>query len=71
MESLKKGETLIQTPKWFIGLRVAQILVSLIIVGLAGSLIHGYYADSLGFAIASVSKICPGAKGRVKRTCVQ
>ncbi|KAI8626909.1 hypothetical protein F5Y19DRAFT_478121 [Xylariaceae sp. FL1651] len=53
MESVKKGETLIPTPKWFIGLRVAQIVVSLIIVALAGIFIHGYYADPLGFAIAS------------------
>ncbi|KAI3336857.1 hypothetical protein HD806DRAFT_19838 [Xylariaceae sp. AK1471] len=53
MESLKKGQTLIPTPKWFIGLRVAQIIVSLIIVALAGAFIHGAYADPLGVAIAS------------------
>jgi hypothetical protein len=54
MESVKKGQTLIPTPKWFIGLRVAQIVVSLLIVALAGAFIHGAYADSLGVAIASV-----------------
>ncbi|KAI8948800.1 hypothetical protein F4801DRAFT_439452 [Xylaria longipes] len=53
MESVKKGETLIPTPKWFIGLRVAQIVVALIIVALSGFLIHGYYADAQGIAIAS------------------
>ncbi|KAI0486680.1 hypothetical protein F4859DRAFT_309917 [Xylaria cf. heliscus] len=53
MESVKKGETLIPTPKWFIGLRAAQIVVALIIVALSGYLIHGYYADPQGIAIAS------------------
>ncbi|KAJ2999172.1 hypothetical protein NUW58_g86 [Xylaria curta] len=53
MESLKKGETLIPTPRWFIGVRVVQIIVSLVIVALSGYLIHGYYADPQGIAIAS------------------
>ncbi|KAI1265204.1 hypothetical protein F5Y18DRAFT_61684 [Xylariaceae sp. FL1019] len=53
MESVRKGKTLIPTPKWFIGLRVAQIVISLIVVALAGFFIHGYYADCLGFAIVS------------------
>ncbi|KAF2964996.1 hypothetical protein GQX73_g8564 [Xylaria multiplex] len=53
MESVRKGETLIPTPRWFIGLRIAQIVISLIIVALAGFFIHGYYADALGVAIAS------------------
>ncbi|KAI0165886.1 hypothetical protein GGR57DRAFT_140283 [Xylariaceae sp. FL1272] len=53
MESVKKGKTLIPTPKWFIGIRVAQIVISLIAVALAGFFIHGYYADCLGFAIVS------------------
>ncbi|KAI1367172.1 hypothetical protein F5Y08DRAFT_299045 [Xylaria arbuscula] len=53
MESVKKGEVLIPTPRWFIGLRIAQIVISLVIVALAGFFIHGYYYDSLGIAIAS------------------
>ncbi|KAI1175972.1 hypothetical protein F4777DRAFT_578396 [Nemania sp. FL0916] len=53
MESVKKGETLIPTPKWFIGLRVLQIIVALIVVALCGLIIHGYYADPQGLAIAS------------------
>ncbi|KAI0115722.1 hypothetical protein GGR51DRAFT_555599 [Nemania sp. FL0031] len=53
MESVKKGETLIPTPRWFIGLRAVQIIVALIVVALSGVLIHGYYADSLGVAVAS------------------
>ncbi|KAI2642504.1 hypothetical protein GGS21DRAFT_498188 [Xylaria nigripes] len=53
MESVKNGKTLIPTPKWFIGLRIAQIVVSLVIVGLAGVFVHGYYDDPLGIAIAS------------------
>ncbi|TGJ83141.1 hypothetical protein E0Z10_g5640 [Xylaria hypoxylon] len=53
MESVKKGETVIPTPSWFLGVRIAQIIFSLIIVALAGYWIHGYYADPLGIAIAS------------------
>ncbi|KAI0460644.1 hypothetical protein F5B21DRAFT_16888 [Xylaria acuta] len=53
MESVKKGETLIPTPRWFIGLRIAQILVALILVALSGFLIHGYYADAQGITIAA------------------
>ncbi|KAI1186486.1 hypothetical protein F5B17DRAFT_359467 [Nemania serpens] len=53
MESVKKGETIIPTPRWFIGLRVAQIIVALIIVALSAFLIHGYYADPQGLAIAA------------------
>jgi len=63
MESVKQGKTIILTPKWFIGLRVVQIVISLAIVALAGSLIHGFYADPLGLAIAAVStnKTCQNA----------
>jgi hypothetical protein len=53
MESVRKGERLIPTPRWFIGIRVAQIVVSLIVVALAGYFIHGAYADPLGVAIAT------------------
>ncbi|KAI0442025.1 hypothetical protein F4803DRAFT_386914 [Xylaria telfairii] len=53
MESVKKGETVIPTPRFFIGLRIAQIVVALIIVALSGYLIHGFYADAQGIAIAS------------------
>ncbi|KAI3343628.1 hypothetical protein F4824DRAFT_15289 [Ustulina deusta] len=53
MEAVKKGEVVIPTPRWFIGLRIAQIVISLIIVALAGFFIHGYYTDALGVAIAS------------------
>ncbi|KAI0200679.1 hypothetical protein F4808DRAFT_148099 [Astrocystis sublimbata] len=53
MESVRKGETLIPTPKWFIGLRVAQIVVALILVALSGFLIHGYYSDAQGITIAA------------------
>ncbi len=54
MEAVKRGEVVIPTPRWFIGLRIAQIVISLIIVALAGFFIHGYYTDALGVAIASV-----------------
>ncbi|KAI0393596.1 hypothetical protein F5Y17DRAFT_301574 [Xylariaceae sp. FL0594] len=53
MEDLKNGRVVIPTPRWFIGLRVVQIIISLAIVALAGAFIHGYYADPLGVAIAS------------------
>ncbi|TRX92600.1 hypothetical protein FHL15_006527 [Xylaria flabelliformis] len=53
MESVRHGKTLIPTPRWFIGLRIAQIVVALIIVALSGFLIHGFYADAQGIAIAS------------------
>ncbi|KAI1304366.1 hypothetical protein F5Y03DRAFT_395577 [Xylaria venustula] len=53
MESVKKGEVVISTPRWFIGLRIAQIVISLVILALAAFFIHGYYADALGIAIAS------------------
>lgn len=56
MESVKKGETVIPTPRFFIGLRIAQIVVALIIVALSGYLIHGFYADAQGIAIASVGE---------------
>ncbi|KAI0405396.1 hypothetical protein F4802DRAFT_181675 [Xylaria palmicola] len=53
MESVKKGQTLIPTPKGFIAVRVVQIVVALIALALSGYLIHGYYADPQGIAIAS------------------
>ncbi|KAI1325204.1 hypothetical protein F5Y16DRAFT_276577 [Xylariaceae sp. FL0255] len=53
MSSLKKGDVLIPTPRGFIGIRVAQIVFSLIILGLAGYWIHGYNAGPLDFAIAT------------------
>ncbi|CAJ2507081.1 Uu.00g082670.m01.CDS01 [Anthostomella pinea] len=51
MEDVKKGERLIPTPKWFIALRVLQIVIAVVVVGLAGWWIHGLYYDALGFAI--------------------
>ncbi|KAI1375816.1 hypothetical protein F4677DRAFT_101657 [Hypoxylon crocopeplum] len=47
----KRGETIIPTPKWFIALRVLQIVFSVIIVGMTGWWIHGLYYDELGFVI--------------------
>ncbi|KAI2465541.1 hypothetical protein F4781DRAFT_424718 [Annulohypoxylon bovei var. microspora] len=50
----KKGELLIQTPRWFIALRVLQIVFSLIALGMTGWWIHGLYYDELGFVIVCV-----------------
>ncbi|KAL7626453.1 hypothetical protein AAE478_003225 [Parahypoxylon ruwenzoriense] len=47
----KRGEIIISTPKWFIALRVFQIVIALIIVALTGWWIHGLYYDELGFVI--------------------
>ncbi|KAI1344250.1 hypothetical protein F5Y15DRAFT_107002 [Xylariaceae sp. FL0016] len=51
-ESTRQGQTLISTPKWFIALRVLQIIFSLVVIGLSGWWIHGLYEDELGFSIA-------------------
>ncbi|KAI1497535.1 hypothetical protein F5X99DRAFT_362060 [Biscogniauxia marginata] len=47
----RKGETVIPTPKWFIALRVFQIVFALVVVAMTGWWIHGLYYDELGFAI--------------------
>ncbi|KAI5926466.1 hypothetical protein F4810DRAFT_539784 [Camillea tinctor] len=51
MDPTRKGQTLIPTPKWFIALRVLQIVFALVVVALAGWWVHGLYYDTLGFAI--------------------
>ncbi|KAI0602955.1 hypothetical protein F4775DRAFT_598129 [Biscogniauxia sp. FL1348] len=51
MDATRKGQTLIPTPKWFIALRVFQIVFALVVVAMAGWWIHGLYYDALGFAI--------------------
>ncbi|KAI4868794.1 hypothetical protein F4820DRAFT_88612 [Hypoxylon rubiginosum] len=47
----KRGETIIPTPKWFIALRVFQIVLALVVVAMTGWWIHGLYYDELGFVI--------------------
>ncbi|SPN98439.1 uncharacterized protein DNG_01483 [Cephalotrichum gorgonifer] len=42
----------IAPPTWVLAIRGVQVVVSIVIVGLAGYLIHGAYADPQGFAIA-------------------
>ncbi|KAI1640988.1 hypothetical protein F4809DRAFT_637119 [Biscogniauxia mediterranea] len=51
MDATRKGQTLIPTPKWFIALRIFQIVFALVVVAMAGWWIHGLYYDALGFAI--------------------
>jgi hypothetical protein len=51
----KRGYTVIQTPIWVLVIRIFQIILAIICLGASGYWIHGYYMDSLGFAIACVS----------------
>lgn len=44
----------IPPPAWILALRAAQFLLSIIILGLAGGIIHWVYLDELGFAVAVV-----------------
>ncbi|KAI0379647.1 hypothetical protein F5Y04DRAFT_282735 [Hypomontagnella monticulosa] len=47
----KRGEVIIPTPKWFIAVRVLQIVLALVAVAMTGWWIHGLYYDALGFVI--------------------
>ncbi|RYP64251.1 hypothetical protein DL769_006731 [Monosporascus sp. CRB-8-3] len=51
MEAVKSGETIVPTPVWVLVVRIAQIVLSLIVIGLAGWWIHGLYANPLGFTV--------------------
>ncbi|KAF6805055.1 hypothetical protein CSOJ01_09761 [Colletotrichum sojae] len=42
----------IPAPAWILALRAAQVFLSIIILGLAGAIIHWVYLDELGFAVA-------------------
>lgn len=49
------SEHVLKTPIWITVIRGFQFLVSLIIVGLAGRLMHDAYLDEHGLALATVS----------------
>lgn len=49
------GKTIIPTPTWVLVVRILQIIISLIVIGISGWFIHGLYLSSLGFAIVCVS----------------
>lgn len=49
------SEHVLKTPIWITVIRGFQFLLSLIIVGLAGRLIHDAYLDENGLAIATAS----------------
>lgn len=51
---MKNGQTIIPTPTWVLVVRVGQILLSIISLGLSGWWVHGLYANPLGFAIVCV-----------------
>lgn len=50
----KSGQTVIPTPTWVLAVRICQIILSIITLGLAGWWIHGLYANPVGFAIVCV-----------------
>lgn len=52
------SEHVLKTPIWMTVIRGFQFLVSLIIVGLAGRLMHDAYLDEHGLALATVSCRC-------------
>ncbi|KAL2211391.1 hypothetical protein CC79DRAFT_1363695 [Sarocladium strictum] len=47
------GDHVLKTPIWIVVIRVFQFLISLIVVGLAGSLMHDAYLDEHGLAVAT------------------
>lgn len=48
----KHGYEIIPTPVWVMVVRIIQIVLSVIAIGLAGWWIHGLYLNELGFVIA-------------------
>ena len=56
MEAVKKsGQTIIPTPMWVMVVRIVQIVLSLVVLGISAWWIHGLYANPVGFAIVCVS----------------
>ncbi|KAI0138642.1 hypothetical protein F4776DRAFT_663012 [Hypoxylon sp. NC0597] len=47
----RRGEIIIPTPRWFIALRVLQIVFALVNIALTGWWINALYYDELGFVI--------------------
>lgn len=45
----------LKTPLWMTVIRGLIVLISLVILGMAGHLIHGAYLDEFGLAVATVS----------------
>jgi hypothetical protein len=52
---IEKEQYIQHTPVWVVVLRGVQILLSIIILGMAGFLIHGHAMGANGFAVACVS----------------
>lgn len=55
------GQYVQATPVWVVVVRAFQIVVSFLIVIIAGVLIHGYAMAPNGFAVACVSEPLPPA----------
>lgn len=49
----------LETPIWMMIVRGLQFLVSLIVLGLAGALMHDLYLDEFGLSVATVSRRSP------------
>ncbi len=52
------SEHVLSTPVWVFAVRLAQVLVSLIVLGLSADIAHDLYLDELGLAIAVVCIAC-------------
>ncbi|KAK8113708.1 hypothetical protein PG999_005777 [Apiospora kogelbergensis] len=59
----KHGYEIIPTPVWVLVVRIFQIVLSVIAIGLAGWWIHGLYLNELGFVIACVSAVLSAPLG--------
>lgn len=46
----------LESPAWLLGIRFAQILLSLICFGLGAGVVHDAYLDELGLNVAMVCK---------------
>lgn len=52
----------LKTPVWVLVVRVFQIIISIVILGLAAWIINGAYIDSAGLSLAVVSRPLPRAR---------
>ncbi|PNY25350.1 Uncharacterized protein TCAP_04707 [Tolypocladium capitatum] len=46
------SDHVLETPPWVFAVRIAQFILSVIILGLSGDIVHGVFLDELGLAIA-------------------
>ena len=53
---MENGPQILETPIWLLGARIAQAVLALIIMAMAGVLMHGAYLDVHGLCVATVSR---------------